>query len=234
MQIEVFLLCWNEADIIKLVVKHYQSFCDKITILDNHSTDKSIEIAKSMGCHVIKFGDHTFNDQHNLEIKNTCWQGSQFDYVIVADMDEVLYSPYGAWNIIKSEPSATIFKTIGWQIMSNDMPVDDLTEVLNGYRFDNYSKNILFSPKHIQEINYNPGAHRINPIGDVRYSEESLYVLHYKHIGGIERTIQRYNDYKPRMSRANRKNGWGVHYNRSIPSLHEEWNQRMAISKPLI
>jgi hypothetical protein len=118
--------------------------------------------------------------------------------------------------------------------MSEDMPKDDLLEIVNGYRFDNYSKFIIFNPKAIQEINYNPGAHRINPIGDVRYSEESLYVLHYKHIGGVERTIQRYAEYKPRMSHINRKRGWGTHYSRSIPSLHEEWAERMVKSQPLI
>lgn len=239
-KIEAYILVWNEMAILPLVIKHYQKFCDRIVILDNHSSDGSAEYAKSVGCEVVKFGDHTFNDQHNLEIKNSCWKGSQADWVIVCDCDEVLWwgMSYGstkAWiEYIAKTETPTIIKTIGWQIMSNYMPKDDILEITNGYRFDNYSKFIIFNPKAIQEINYNPGAHRINPIGDVRYSDESLYVLHYKHIGGVDRTIQRYREYQPRMSRLNRRKGYGVHYDRSVESLHEEWAQRMSISKPLI
>jgi glycosyltransferase involved in cell wall biosynthesis len=242
MSIEAYILVWNEMDILPLVIKHYQKFCDQITILDNYSTDGSAEYALSQGCKVQKFGErNSFNDQHNMDIKNSCWKGSQADWVIVCDCDEVLYHPFfmlKAWDKVPFDYNAknqvTIFKTIGWQIMSNDMPKDDLLEITNGYEFSNYAKFIIFNPKAIQEINYNPGAHRINPIGDVRYSEESLYVLHYKHIGGVERTIQRYAEYQPRMSRLNRQRGYGVHYWRTVGSLHEEWNERMAKSKPLI
>jgi hypothetical protein len=149
-----------------------------------------------------------------------------------------LYDEFGVIDFLTWESAdaipPTIIKTIGWQIMSNSMPKEDLLEITNGYRFDNYSKNIIFSPKAIQEINYNPGAHRIDPVGNVVYLEQSLYVLHYKHIGGIERTIKRYKEYQPRMSPINKKKGWGIHYNRSVRSLREEWNERMAKSKPLI
>jgi glycosyl transferase family 2 len=244
MKIEAYLCMWNELDMVKLVVSHYQKFCDRVIILDNHSTDGSDKLAESLGCEVIKFGTKFFDDQENMNIKNNCWKGSDADWVIVADFDEILISEdhYGVSfgvedfsNFIKYYTNgASIIKTIGWQIMSDSMPQHDLLEITNGYRFDNYSKNIIFNPKRIKEINYNPGAHKIDPVGDVVYSEDSLYVLHYKHIGGVQRTIDRYKEYKPRMSKNNRQRGWGVHYSRSEQSIREEWNQRMAISKPLI
>lgn len=239
MKIEAFILTWNESDIIHLVIKHYQKFCDKITILDNFSSDNTREIAESMGCEVKVFGNKFFDDAENMKIKNECWKGSQADWVIVCDADEILYLKYGDVRKLLWAPSMlpdkpTIIKTQGWQIMSDSMPKDDLLEITNGYAFDNYSKNIIFNPKAISEINYNPGAHRINPVGDVRFSEEVLYVLHYKHIGGVQRTIKRYAEYKKRLSRNNIKNGWGIHYNRTIPSIKEEWSHRMSISKPLI
>lgn len=244
MRIEAYILTWNEADIIKLVIKHYQKFCDKIIILDNYSTDQTPLFAKQLGCEVRKFGTQFFDDAENMKIKNECWKGSTADWVIVCDCDEVLFynsgyprvtlfDNYFLWGQ-QYRKLPTIFKTQGWQIVSNEMPKDDLLEITNGYPFDNYSKSIIFSPKHIKEINYNPGAHRINPVGDVVYSEETLYVLHYKHIGGLQRTIKRYKEYQPRMSKNNRKNGWGIHYNRTPASLEQEWNERMAISKPLI
>lgn len=247
MKIEAYILVWNEMDILPLVIKHYKKFCDKIIILDNHSTDGSDKYAESVGCEVRKFGTKFFDDAENMKVKNECWKGSQADWVIVCDCDEILYYSYntGLGDDVTHdlpirvfadyhESGCTIFKTQGWQIMSDAMPINDLLEITNGYRFDNYSKNIIFNPKAIKEINYNPGAHRCNPVGDVVYSQETLYILHYKHIGGIERTIKRYKEYKPRMSPINRKKGWGIHYNRSVRSLKEEWTERMAKSKPLI
>lgn len=238
MIIEAYILCWNEEDILPLVIKHYKKFCDKITILDNFSTDKSREIAESMGCEVKLFGNKFFDDAENMKVKNECWKRSQADWVIVCDCDEVLFEAERFKDYLKHQHSLdakwTIFKTQGWQIMSNEMPKYDLLEITNGYEFSNYSKSIMFNPKAITEINYNPGAHRCNPIGDVVWSEETLYILHYKHIGGVERTIKRYKEYQPRMSKNNRKHGWGSHYNRTVSSIREEWNERMEKSKPLI
>lgn len=236
MKIEAHLLSWNEITLMPFVLKHYQKFCDKIVIHDNHSTDGGAELAKAMGCDVIPFGTKFFDDQINMDTKNSCWRGSDADWAIVADFDEVLYckDPAGMRYFLGARTHQTIFKTYGWQIMSDQMPKDDLLEITNGYHFANYSKSIIFNPKEIKEIGYNLGAHRCNPVGNVVWSEEPLYVLHYKHIGGLQRTIDRYNEYKPRMSPFNRKHGHGKHYNRSVASLRQEWDERMAKSKPLI
>lgn len=240
MRIEAFLLCYNETDIMRLVVKHYQSFCDKITIYDNHSTDGSAELAKSLGCEVIPFGDQFFNDQHNMDVKNSCWKGSLADWVIVADFDEVFFSgsmDYRERSVLQDlkDKAVTIVNTIGWQIMSDSMPKEDLLEVTNGYEFSNYGKSICFNPQAITEMNYNPGAHRIDPRGDVATDlMYSMYVLHYKHIGGVQRTIDRYKVYQKRMSKYNRSKGHGVHYSQNERKLRAEWAERMAKSKPLI
>ena len=233
MRIECFLVCWNEIAIMPLVIKHYQKFCDKVTILDNYSTDGSDKLAEFLGCEVIKFGTKFFDDQENMNIKNSCWKGSDADFVIVADFDEILL--FDRMTAVSAQFSGvTIFPTMGWQVMSDSMPVFDLMEITNGYRFDNYSKNVLFNPKKITDMAYNPGAHKCEPRGEVKFFYREIPLLHYKHIGGVQRTIDRYKEYKPRMSKNNRKHGWGKHYQRTEQSIREEWNQRMAISKPLI
>jgi glycosyltransferase involved in cell wall biosynthesis len=239
MKIHAFILTWNEQDIIGLVIKHYRKFCDKITILDNHSSDHTVTIAKDLGCEVQTFGNKFFDDAENMRIKNECWKGCDADWVIVCDCDEV---PHSGANYpttksmmkLQFDRGATIIKTQGWQIMSEQMPKEDLLEITTGYEFNNYSKNIIFNPKAIKEINYNPGAHRCNPVGNVVWSDETLYVLHYKHIGGVERTIKRYKEYSKRMSKNNRKNGWGIHYNQTPARLRQEWEERMIKSKSLI
>lgn len=241
MKIHVFICVWNEIDILEKVIRHHYEYADKVTVLDNYSTDGSKELAEAWSCEVIQYGTKLFDDSENQKIKNNIWKGSDADFVIICDCDECLYLPIDDQAKLKTwlwgqkyVHGATIIRTIGWQIMSDKMPEDRLIDILNGYRFDNYSKFVCFDPNQIQEINFNPGSHRIDPIGMVVYSKDELYLLHYKHIGGVQRTIDRYKILQKRLSKNNRKNGWGIHYNRTPASLREEWNQRMSISKPLI
>jgi hypothetical protein len=241
MKIEAFLLCWNEIELMPLVIEYYKEFCDKITVMDNYSTDGSDKLAESLGCEVIKFGTKFFDDAENMQCKNNCWKNSDADWVIVCDFDEVLFSTFTPFQFstrqylgyYKSE-GVTIIKTIGWQVMSDEWPYKYLHHETNGFEFSNYAKNICFAPKAIKEINYGPGAHECNPVGEVVWNERPMYVLHYKHIGGVQRTIDRYREYQKRMSKNNRKNGWGIHYNRTPASIRQEWNERMKKSKPLI
>lgn len=240
MRIEAHLLHWQEKDILPYVIRHYKSFCDEIIIHDNHSKDGSVEMAKELGCTVIPFGSDFFDDGINRDVKNECWKGSNADWVICSDFDELilpsskhLFTIDNDLHAYKNQ-GATILKTIGWQIMSEDWPVNNLTEITNGFRFDNYSKNIVFNPKAITEINYNEGAHKCEPVGEVVWSNDPIYVLHYKHIGGVQRTIDRYRILQKRLSKQNRKMGWGSHYARTPASIRQEWNERMKISHSLI
>lgn len=246
--IHAFLLAWNEIDIAKMVIDHHKKFCDKITIMDNYSTDGTPELALKMGCEVRQFGTKFFDDEQNMICKNTCWKSDIGEWNVVADFDELLMSYSGYFpgqtpnpEDIRSRLHGSphdVVKTIGWQVMSDKMPQNDLLEETNGFRFDNYSKNILFSCA-ITDMNYTLGAHECKPVncrGDAIDwgSEGAFHVMHYKHIGGVQRTIDRYKQYKPRMSKFNRRYGHGSHYNRTVSSLKQEWAERMAISKPLI
>ena len=81
MKIEAYILTWNESDIIGLVIKHYQKFCDKVIILDNYSSDNTCQIAESMGCEVRKFGTQFFDDAENMKVKNNCWNRRLFVFI---------------------------------------------------------------------------------------------------------------------------------------------------------
>jgi len=232
-RVEAHIICFNESDILAMVIKHYRQFCERIIIYDNFSTDDSHAIATSMGCEVLKFGiSGKLDDIEYLKIKNHCWKNSDADYVIVCDADEILtHSIFFDQPYIPGE-SPTIIKTYGWQIYSNEMPKKDLFEVTQGWPFKNYSKLVMFSPQALTEINYEPGCHECNPIGDIQYSTLAIPLFHYKHIGGVERLIKRNALFKKRMSFNNRKNGFGIHYLDSELKTRKEWIENLAKARP--
>ncbi len=240
MKIEAFIFVWNEIDILPFVIKHYKTFCDKITIMDHFSDDGSREYAINEGCEVRTFGKLGVHDDEALRnSKNNCWKGSDADWVIVADCDEVLYHEHLkkclTWKmVLDNNNNPTIWKTQGWDVYSEVMPETNILEITTGWPFKNYSKNIIFSPKHIKEINYDYGAHVCKPVGNVVWSEETLYVMHYKNIGGVQRLIKRNRKIAKRLSRQNRRKGYGCHYLTYPQEVIDNWNDKIKICKPLI
>ena len=86
--IDVFVLAWNEERMINQFIDWY-SYAN-ITVLDNHSTDRTAEIARSRGCQVVPFGGPQQDNRDMTAVKEECWRGSKADWVFVCDMDEFL------------------------------------------------------------------------------------------------------------------------------------------------
>lgn len=222
--VEAFIVAWQEAETIRLTLSHYNSFCEKVTLFDNYSTDGTPDIARDMGATVKQFGTPgVLSDDDYLTVKNNCWKKSQADWVFVGDADEVLMSKRTQsircvldWA---REDGATIFKPIGWDIYSNHMP-EDLRDVQHGFLNENYSKTALFNPKQIREINFRYGCHVSKPAGNVVFSKWQLFLLHYRNIGGPQRLVNRHALYRTRMSEKNIRFGLGVHY--MTPDMHPE------------
>jgi len=220
--IETYLIAWNEADTIALTIKHYQAF-SKVILYDNFSDDRTREIAEEMGCEVRMFGRvGELNDAEYLKVKNNAWKSSKADFVIVVDADEILQQP--------TDFNGTIFKTKGFNIYSHDVPRESYFEINTGHWDDNYSKNVIFSPKKVTAINYTYGAHKCDPKGEVVYSPETLTLFHYRCIGGPERIVKRHAQYRKRMGYLNRTLGLGSHYLYDDNRRRKEWNEYYAKS----
>ncbi|NEO72144.1 MAG: hypothetical protein F6K52_22340 [Moorea sp. SIO3H5] len=218
-------MCWNEERTIGLTINHYQSFCDRIILHDNYSDDDTIDIAEHMGCEVQVFGKKgVLDDKQYKDLKNNCWKGSNADWVIIVDADEIVHVKDIRGKIdAYTNQGYTICKTMGFNVYSYEYPISSYLEFTKG-QFDNsYSKLCVFNPKRIREINYDYGAHVARPVGDVHYGPDKLWLLHYRGIGGHQRLVERHAEYRKRMSVENKKLGLGVHYAYDDQKRIKDW-----------
>lgn len=229
MNIDAHLICWNEAETIHLTIKYYQSFCRHIYLYDNFSDDGTREIAESLGAKVQLFGiSGQLNDHEYLKVKNEVWKGSDADWVIVADCDEILY--HQKLYFILKYTTGTIIKTQGFNIYSNQMPEKSFLEIQTGIIDDSYSKSICFKPSQISAIDYVYGCHVAKPKGNVVYSNEVVWLLHYRAIGGVDRMIDRHAKYRERLSPINLKWNLGSHYRQDDGQRRADFAERLEKS----
>jgi hypothetical protein len=222
LNIDLFLLCYNEESMIIHTLNYYSKFCGKITILDNFSTDNSLDLVRT---HFPNVEIKTFdtNGEHRedimMEVRNNCWKNSTADYVIVCDMDEFLY----AENLLEKlhhikKQNISIPVIVGYNMLSENFPTDynaDITEQIKvGYRDRMFDKNIIFSPNNVKEINYGPGSHQCFPAFHTQPHVDDvceLKLLHYKYLNK-EYLIKRHINYAVRMSDINKQRKYGFEY----------------------
>jgi glycosyltransferase involved in cell wall biosynthesis len=230
MFVEAHIIAWNESQVIPFTIKHYKQFCDRVVIYDNYSTDNTREIALSLGCDVRLFGiEGVLSDFEYLKLKNNVWKTSAADLVIVCDCDEILITDR---QQLERNSAFTIFNTFGWNIYSQNVPREIFTEITEGFHDENYSKNIIWKPKQVKEINFVYGCHESKPSGQVVYSPEVLPLFHYHNIGGYERVKKRHEAYCKRLSPHNIKWKLGVHYSESEPKQKKDWYDQIQKAIP--
>lgn len=244
--IEAYILCYNEEKMILHTLNHYSKFCTHITIIDNCSTDNTIDLINHSGIPNITLKQFDTkgklrDDAYEL-IKNTCWHKSEADFVIVCDMDEFLYHP----NLINElklakENGFGIINTEGYNMFSETFPTDyskPITEqIKRGARAYNFDKNIIFSPKLIENINYYPGAHKCNPVyynnaKDVR-PKTKFKLLHYKYIG-YDYLVQKHQSYAQRLSDYNKTYNYGGEYLKGEKHVKECFQQLKKRNLPIV
>jgi hypothetical protein len=218
--VDVFALCYNEEHILQAFIDHYKNnFNANITFFDNESSDNSLNIIKENGCNYQTYcTDGKMDEISLLAIKNHCWKNSKADFVIVCDTDEFLEIPTDI-------EGCTIIKTRGFDM------IGDTNSRLGVYN-EIYSKRIMFSPKHIHQINYSAGCHYCTPEGKIVENEIHALMLHRKYISE-EHIINRYQNYSNRNSESNRLNGHCLHYDQNaeyvIHNMFEELRQKAQL-----
>lgn len=218
--ITVYTLCYNEEFILPYFIKHYRNIFNncEIVIYDNMSTDNTINIAKKNECKIIPFDTNNRLDTIRLaEIKNSCWKTSNTDWNIVCDVDEFL-------QIKKTDLNDhfTIAKTEGYNMHNLNSKFKSFNEITHGTREVNYDKLILFNKKYINDMNYDAGAHKANPVGNIIYSKKTFKLLHY-HFLDLNMIIEKYANRQHRKSERNKRLNMSVHYDKTIDQIKEKY-----------
>lgn len=246
-KVEVHIVCYNEEHILPYTLRHYATFAGKIVLHDSFSTDHSREIARAAGAEVRDWDTGgQVNDELLTELKNTCWNGTDADWAIVADADEFIYFPEGAAPTLESYSSrgVAIVKPQGYEMTAETFPSTGgqiYEEVKLGAKEGHfYDKPILFSPKMISESGLGIGAHESRPVlRDGRtlninynwpYSTPPVYLLHFHHVGPVEFIAARYDRQRARASAMNRKMRWGSFRDGMV----EATDQRQRIKAGLV
>lgn len=194
---------------------------------DNYSTDNSVELANSLGIEVRFFGNPgELHDAEYIKVKDNCWKEARghADFVIVCDADEFLFHPQLIEKLENyKKRGVTLPRIKGFDMISEDLPIDDIFEIKTGFRSSKFNKPIIFNPNLIEEINYNYGSHNHKPRGMIKRSWGSLGLYHYRMIGGYSRLQERHNQYVERLSDFNRRTNFGKEYLEDDEEKREKW-----------
>lgn len=221
--ITVYTVAYNEELQIKFLIDHYRirfPNC-QIVVFDNMSTDKTVWIAQRNGCNVIPYDTNDqINDRRYLEIKNNCWKNAGTDWVLVCDVDELL--DITEQQLLEEDRlGSTIITSEGYNMVNMEDNYD-LENIKYGARHTFSDKSYLFKKTDVQDINYEAGCHRCNPVGNIKQSDTAYRAYHFNFIN-IEESVRKYKNYGKRLSPENLANGWGVHYLFPEEKVREEF-----------
>ena len=187
--VNIFILCFNESILLPHTVNHYRKILPdcKITIYDNESTDDSVKIAKDLGCKVISWSSNGINNVIlKKKISNNCWKSVKNGWVIMIDMDEWLCITEADLNREKAS-GTTILNVVGYDMVGKSKEANlsdiNLERISKGLPNKWESKHLCFLRPDIKEMNYNPGAHKSDPKGNVKYSNKSYINKHMSSLG---------------------------------------------------
>lgn len=203
--VHAYVICYNEEDIIEHTLTHYSSFCSKIFLFDNGSTDSTLQKAsKFKKVKVINFdtGGKKNNKYHSYikseEYKNYSRKGGQFteevaDWIICVDSDELIYHPRILDVLAEYDlDGVTVPQITGFNIVG-EKELTDSPSIIDQY--DMAVREPIFDKRAVFKCSFNmpnsPGCH---PYGSAfKYMQEmhdyktsnkhKLALLHYKHIG---------------------------------------------------
>lgn len=239
MKTNLFILCYNEEVLLPHTIGHYKKYLPNcnITILDNESTDNSVDIAERLGCAIVSFNSRDIQNEFiQLDIKNNCWKwkNQKDGWIIVIDMDE--------WLCVTAEDlrneytnGTTILNVKGLNmICEKDLVITadtNLNEIRKYLEHPPEDKKLCFLSDKINEIDYGCGAHECKPQGIIKYSSKT-YINKHMHYLGEAFLVKKMNDRYER-THLMRKHGMDGHYTDNAEIVKKDYDNVYRSSKIL-
>ena len=215
-EVSIFLGTWNHAVILPKVWAFYKTqFPDAtIYIMDDHSQDKTVEVARLLGINVITVGaktegkvvfparNYSQNNVHNYIWKKYARPGT---WVITHDVDELLCMTQEQLNY-EDKLGHTIIKTHGYDCIADSNRTDlsdlDLWSLSRGREWGMFDKRVIFkagpSPLGLDDISFNQGNHFAAPRGKVHWSLRK-YALYHAGVLGQAAQVEKFQRYQKRF-----------------------------------
>lgn len=246
------VLCYNESFNIPWVLdywKRIKSQIDdfKVVVIDNHSTDSSVEmLSKYDWIEIRYFESDGHNDIVHQQVKDKVWREykDKYTFIFVGDFDEILWS-----NNLKEELQKMLDGNYNlllnkWYALAGyEIPTYTEGKYLHqlikyGYRqyinhtkgFDEFGKFLLFNTKAVDNISWSVGQHilfDIKPNLKLFYSDK-IVTFHICNGYSEDYFVNKRKKQFQRLSNTNKKFGMGVEYSKSEQESREEYKNNQA------
>ena len=167
MTVHVYSIMWNEEFMLPHFLKHYSKYADRIFIINDHSTDKTVEIAKAHPkVTLLDYEHHGLVEKEFSETFVKLAKRYPSDWAICVDADEFIKG----LETLKSEPSG-VLKTVGFMMIGKTGKLEDCKPI----RTQSFDKPVVFDPG--LDVKFGDSRHSVN----LPARDSKLELLHYKY-----------------------------------------------------
>jgi len=241
--VHLYAVCWNEAELLGFLFRHYDEWVDKYVVVDDGSTDESLDLLRAHPkVEVRPFPrlEDSFVHAHTA-LNNEIWRDSRgvADWVVLADIDEHYHHPrlpMGDYLADQRAAGVTMIPALGFGMVHDSLPPDEgrLVDVVRtGRPRAPFNKLGIFDPDAIADAGIGHGRHVASPRGDVRLpARDEVMLCHYKHLG-FDRWTARDDQLASRRGERDVAEGLGIHYFMTADERRDFWAQLQAEARDL-
>lgn len=189
LKIHVYSVMSNEQTLLPYWLRHYTTFAQRIFIIDDKSSDETVEIAKASNKVTMlkyKFSDNLIDAEHVDCFHKYYKQYSRgkVDWVMCVDGDEFIHHPKMMENLqLQRQRGIQVIRTTGYAMISRRLPKSKkqiYEELPWGLRERRWDKPCVFDPK--LDIVFGSGQHYLKAPTDIQPRRGKLSMLHYRYL----------------------------------------------------
>lgn len=249
-KIELYTCGFNEEFQLQFAIDYWKLLITDeselhVTYFDNMSDDNTLKMLSKYDWITVKQFDTNgeMNEQVLTYIRNNCWKGSNADWCIVVDVDEVFYSKDLIGELKKMKEQGVGAVSCNWYALCGDFVPEykegmllhqQIGKVYKQYinhreGFSEYGKIQLFNPKMAVDMHYSMGMHYAFPQCQIVYNP-NIIQIHFDKGYSAEWKIQKRRELWNRLNPQLKNMGVCVEYGQDYESLKKEYENNQKNS----